>query len=349
MPGKIRHLHIVFLATLMIVLTAATEPVAGGSADVAGRYQGMLSCAGCVDSGYRLDLFPDGAYSLRVSQNGPQGASHDDVGRWIWSTDGRILVLEGREKLARYFVPDAEGQLQTYEAGQGALKRDDKLPVLEPGGVFLGLFRHLAEAPSFQDCASGRTVSVEMSGAYPDLQRSYLRMQRISGEALMAQVRGSLKMQESLEGDGPVPTLHVDKALGFRPGVTCPAVLANAPLRGTRWVLVRLGAQRLEVPATTLTGKRALPHIPHLILEKNRDTVSGAGGCNRITGRYAPAGDGVAFLSLQTSGMTCASGMDTERGLLSALASARKWRVAGDLLELLDADGVLLARFFAAH
>ncbi len=349
MPGKMRHIHIVFLVALLIVLGAGAEPAVGGDADMAGRYQGTLSCAGCVDSGYRLDLFPDGVYYLRVTQTGPQNASHDDVGRWIKSTDDRILVLKGREKLARYFVPDAEGQLRAYEAGQGVLERNDKLPALEPGGAFLGLFRYLADAPSFDDCASGRTVPVEMAGAYPDLQRSYLRLQRAPGEALMAQINGSLKLLPSIEGGRLVPTLHVDKTLGFRPGVTCPAVLRNAPLRGTRWVLVRLGAQQIEVPAATLTGRRALPHTPHLILEKNRAALSGAGGCNRINGRYALTAEGATFQTLQTSGMACASGMDIERGLLSALASARKWRVAGDLLELLDDDSVLLARFFAAQ
>ena len=347
MKSWINEIRRLFLLACIAVAAMAAPAGAETETDATGRYQGVLTCDGCVDSRYRIDLFSDGVYYLHVAQS-RSDAGHDDVGRWIWSTDKHILVLKGREKLARYFMPDGPGQLKPYEAGQGVLQRDDALSPLIPSGTYTGLFSYMADAPSFEDCASGRRMPVEMADAYIDLERAYLKMQRTPGEKLMTQVRGALKMLPPMEGDRLVPTLHVDKSLGFRPGVSCPAHFDNAPLSNTDWLLTQLGQQRVEIPPATVTGKRALPHVPHLIFGRS-GTLTGAGGCNRLNGNYALSGDGIAFDSIRTTRMACANGMETEQRLLAALESTSRWRIAGDLLELLDSGGVLLARFAAVR
>jgi len=116
---------------------------------------------------------------------------------------------------------------------------------------------------------------------------------------------------------------------------------ASAPaLEGTHWMLTELAGQ----PAPALEGDRE----PHIILRPEDGAVGGTGGCNRISGAYAVDGASISFGQLAVTNRACIDDADVDRELAAALERASSCRQAGGQLELLDADGNVLARFEAA-
>jgi putative lipoprotein len=114
---------------------------------------------------------------------------------------------------------------------------------------------------------------------------------------------------------------------------------ADRPLRGTHWKLVRLG----ESPVEELEEPRA----PHLVLSADELQVSGSGGCNRVSGGFELDGDELRFGQLASTMMACESGMEQEQRFLRSLERVERYRIAGTHLELLDAEGAVVARFEA--
>jgi heat shock protein HslJ len=112
-------------------------------------------------------------------------------------------------------------------------------------------------------------------------------------------------------------------------------------LEGTYWKLVVLGNE----PVAAVEKQREV----HFILHPSDKRVSGSGGCNRIAGRYKLEGDRLTFGKVAATMMACPQGMETERNFVAALQKVSSARINQQQLELLDADGGIVARFEAAH
>jgi copper homeostasis protein (lipoprotein) len=110
-------------------------------------------------------------------------------------------------------------------------------------------------------------------------------------------------------------------------------------LEGTDWRLISLGG----TPVQSASKQQG----PHLLLTAESHRVSGSGGCNRLEGSYELSGDQLTFSKMASTMMACISGMDMDKALQDALAQVRTWKIAGQALELSDANGQLLARFEA--
>jgi heat shock protein HslJ len=74
-------------------------------------------------------------------------------------------------------------------------------------------------------------------------------------------------------------------------------------------------------------------------------SMAGSGGCNRLSGSYELSGDRLTFGQMAGTMMACIDGMETEKAFPGALGQAKKWRIAGQRLELFDAAGKSVARF----
>jgi heat shock protein HslJ len=108
------------------------------------------------------------------------------------------------------------------------------------------------------------------------------------------------------------------------------------PLEGTGWILSSLPGQAL-VPAGTVT----------LRFESGR--VQGSDGCNRYTAPYNETG---SLLEVSPKGastqMACPPAVMAQAdGFMAALTRTRAWRIAAGQLELLTADGLVLATLVA--
>lgn len=110
---------------------------------------------------------------------------------------------------------------------------------------------------------------------------------------------------------------------------------SDAPgLDGTAWVL------------STLTG-RTLDGTTAATLDFADGRIAGSDGCNRYSGPYSAQGGRIEVSSqLAATQMACAPAvMEQARAYLAALGAARSYRIDGGRLELLAADGAVLATF----
>ena len=121
--------------------------------------------------------------------------------------------------------------------------------------------------------------------------------------------------------------------------VTASNTGASTALENTNWKLTRLG----DTPVSAASPQQQ----PNLILDSKTQRVSGSSGCNRMTGSYHVNGDELTFSQMAGTMMACISGMDTETTFLQALGQVKKWRVAGNELELLNDAGSVVAHFEA--
>lgn len=134
-------------------------------------------------------------------------------------------------------------------------------------------------------------------------------------------------------GSGTEVELLLVRVRGRRPAPSA------APLQGTRWTLVRLGDEAIEVA----DPKRE----PHLILEAEPPQFGGYGGCNRLAGAYELDGDRLTFGRVAATMRACIDGMDIEAGFHAALEKTRSFAIEEQRLELRDEAGEVVARLEA--
>ena len=339
---------------LQLVAARSGPPAALGV--LPATFQGELPGAdGTV--AWHLDLLPGNRYQLRRSHLGkPEPNRFDEIGRWRWDGARRRLVLLGGRDGPTFLEPVEDGALRLLDR-QGRridsalpyrLQRQPSAQPIEPRLALDGRFVYLADAPSITLCADGRRLPVAMERDYLALERAYTTAaaaRAAPGQPLLASVEATIELRPSAEeSQPPRPTLIVERFAGLWPGETCGHPLATSPLRGTRWKLVRLEGAPVEA---TAPGQPE----PHLMFASpdgpEGDRVSGSGGCNRIVGGYTLDGDRLALTRLAGTRMACSAGMEQEQQLLHALEQVAGQRVRGSHLELLAADGRVLARFEA--
>ena len=74
--------------------------------------------------------------------------------------------------------------------------------------------------------------------------------------------------------------------------------------------------------------------------------MSGSTGCNKYNAVYSTDGDMIAISPGATTLMACPTPiMAQESAFLDMLASATKYKIEGDGMELNDASGVVIAKF----
>jgi copper homeostasis protein (lipoprotein) len=343
----------------MFVLAAAAAsfaaPARAAAPKVPASYAGDIPGA---NSSVRLqvDLLPGGRYQLRrtfIDKPEPDNR-FDDIGRWRYDAPRRRVVLQGGREGTRYFE-SAGGALRTLDAKgrriasasghNDLLRRLPQAAPIEPRLPLTGRFTYLADAPRIVLCANGQGLPVAQEGAYLPLERAYLEAKGM-GKPILAQLEGTITRRVSAEESlGLQPALVVERFDRLWPGKTCgdklpAAAAAAAPLRGTTWNLVQLGATPV---AAAPGGRRA-----HLRLDAKATQVSGSGGCNRLMGGFETSANALRFTGLAGTRMACPPDvMAGETALLQALGKVASWQVAGNRLDLSDAQGTLLARFEA--
>jgi copper homeostasis protein (lipoprotein) len=347
------------LLTLPALSTAQTPGIPGAGArpstmpaalrQLPASFGGDLPCADCEGIRYRLNLFPGGAFYLGMTYLGTgAGASSDDIGTWMLSSNQKVLVLKGgREAAALFRIVDAKTLRKLDLEGRDiesalnyALTRTAAFERLEPRLAMRGMFRYMADAGLFTECSTGQRWPVAQEGDNARLEREYSQVRKEPGGPVMVSVEGRVAMRPKMEGPGLQPALVPDRFIGAFPGDTCGPRPATAPLETTSWTLTRLGG-------TAVVAKDP-EREPGLTFDAAATRVSGFGGCNRFTGGYARSGDdGLTFGPSAGTMMACVDGMDKESAFLKTMSQVRTYNILGTFLAMYDEAGTLLARFEA--
>ena len=320
-------------------------------------FAGDLPCSDCTAVRYQLELFPDETYFMRQTFVGrPRSTPSDDIGTWALSRDGRTLTLDrGADAPLRIAIGSTNTlHVLGVTSGGGARTRGDALklttsePPLEPRLRMRGMYRNVADTGRFSECLTRTTWPVAQERDNLALEAAYARARRSPGDAVLVDVVGRVALRERAEGSGRERVLVVERFGGARPGESCSAegqipaaeeTRAEVPLENTHWTLTRVG--------DTAVDAGAAEREPHIVLHSTTHRVSGAAGCNQLLGSYKLDDTDLTFGTMATSRMACPSAMQVERRFLAALRATRSARVRGDNLDLLDANGRLLARFQA--
>jgi len=230
--------------------------------------------------------------------------------------------------------------------GAASVRRVDSMLLRRAGGPMgdahrmRGLYRYMADAASFFDCASGDQFPVLDDGASVALQRAYVAARSAPGVAMLATVDARIVSRALEDGGAPRPVLQVERFVAIAAQAQCEVVASSAvSLENTYWKLIALRGK----PVTTADRQREA----HLILQPEQHRVSGSGGCNRIAGGYTLAGDRLTFGRAAGTMMACVDGMEQERAFLDTLGVVARWRVDGQRLELSDSRGEVVLRFEA--
>jgi copper homeostasis protein (lipoprotein) len=188
----------------------------------------------------------------------------------------------------------------------------------------------------FTACHTRTRVPVATDGDYPALAAAYQQWSARPGEPLLITVRGHIAVPPAADPDRQTPHLLIDRFDGIWPGETCGRPGATAQLRDMYWKLTRLHDQPVKV------GERS--REPHLVLHTDGRRLTGSGGCNRLQGTYELQDERLVFGRIGVTRMYCEDVQDQEQAFLVALELVAGWRLEGQHLELLDADGAVLLR-----
>jgi copper homeostasis protein (lipoprotein) len=318
---------------------AAKPPIEQLRAALPATYVGTLPCADCPGLDYTLRLRPDGVYFLR--RDYLERGSVDEIGRWLPSSDAQTLVLQGGDR----FAIDSAAQLTLRDRNGAAivsrhnysLRRLDTAAQLEPTLKLRGAYVYLADSAIFTECRTGLRFAVLPGAGAHAAERAYLAGRGAPGEPLLVEIEGRLTEAVVMEGQ-PQPAVEVLRFLQVRPEPDCAEPFVSKPLDGTAWVVEQLGGQALGDEA----GRR-----PSLQFDAAQRRVSGFTGCNRLIGEYRQKGDALAFGELAATRMACPGATILEVTFTDALKATVRHVIAGDRLELYDAEGTLLMRLAA--
>lgn len=306
-------------------------------------YAGVLPCADCEGIRHELDLRADSVFFLRLTYLGkPAPNVFDQAGQWMIS-DENVLVLHGRDDAPLMFsVPDAHALRKRDPQGREiesslnyTLNREATYAPIEPQLVMRGLYDSTPERATFEECLTGLKLSVASDGDASALASAYAKLRKDPGQALLAQLEGRIVRRAGVDGS-PRDMLVVDRMERFFPNESCGARGVTHELESTRWVLVRLGDESVEIPS----GQRE----PYIALEPTEHRISGHGGCNRLVGGYELDGTALKFTQLALTRMACPD-EKYESAFARALDDTVTWKITGNHLELFDAAGAPVARF----
>ena len=206
-----------------------------------------------------------------------------------------------------------------------------------PAQQLRGMYSYMADAGWFVDCRSGVRLAVAQEGDNAALEAAYSRDRKMAGAPLLATVEGRAEDRMPMEGPGPRPTLIVEKFVSVDPAEGCSGPGSTAQLENTYWKLMTLNGTSVESPP----GTREL----QLVLNSQERRVNGFAGCNRFSGEYKLDGDKITFDKVAGTMMACAGDMSVERRIHEMIGQVAGWKIAGETLQLTDANGTAIATF----
>ena len=172
-------------------------PVNAPDVPYATTYAGEIPCADCAGQRLTLTLFPDGSFRMRRTYKGAekgQDRSAYEIGTRdkVEGDPGRIALRGTGALMQLRFVAGDRLQILDREGRTIASEHNDLL-ALQPtvdaiaGPMPLrGLYTYMADAASFKECVTGKTLPVVPVAGNSALQSAYLAARHKPGAPVFA-------------------------------------------------------------------------------------------------------------------------------------------------------------------
>ncbi|POT55855.1 copper homeostasis/adhesion lipoprotein NlpE [Citrobacter amalonaticus] len=187
-------------------------------------WRGVLPCADCEGIETSLFLEKDGTWVMNERYQGvrDEPSSFASYGSWARTADKLVLTDSKGEK--SYYrakgesleMLDREGNPITSQFNYMLEPVKSSLPVTPM--AMRGMYFYLADAATFTDCATGKSVAVANNA---QLERDYLTARGTTGEAVLLTVEGHFTMAANPDTGEGVKTLIPDKDAKFAAGEGC--------------------------------------------------------------------------------------------------------------------------------
>ena len=186
-------------------------------------YKGTLPCADCSGIETSLYLEKDGTWVINQRYQGAkEPAVFASYGSWARTADKLVLTAHDGEKL--YFHPKGEN-LEMLDLTGNPIKSQlnytlqpmkEALPATPM--TMKGMYKYMADAAIFQDCATGRTFAVASNA---ELERGYAVARGGDYQPVLLVVEAHFTLQASPDSGELRKTVVADRGARFEPKKSC--------------------------------------------------------------------------------------------------------------------------------
>lgn len=349
MINVLKILLVLILAVLSTNRVLATTAVPVVTGELPASFEGVLPCGNCEGIETRITLRPDNTYFMSKTYLGKDGPNKsNDLGRWLISQFGKILILKGQRSEIQYFRYTSPNELTMLDLDARTIFSPLNYTLSRAKNVaefnlklfpLNGLFKYQADAGRFKECVSGLDFPVAQSGENAKLEAAYSAQALGAGQAIFASVYGHIKPMPNAEGNRIDPTLIPLRFESIDTNTTCLQRLKSAALQDQAWNLVQINGK----PVVLSESQRA----PGLMFHSDNQRMSGSSGCNQLLGTYKVNANTLDIGLMAATRMACLFEGNIEQEFTSTLAKVKTWNILGQRLELYDQLGGVLARFEA--
>ena len=322
--------------------TTKPETISTGGApfDDTATFIGTLPCDDCLRVDISLNIRTDGLYQLRKTyvHDTREPNVYSQMGTYRYVPESDLIILGKEIGLLKTYVIEDPSRLRFVE-WQGAerssqiqyyLSRTTHVDPFDDIVKMRGLFGLKEGKPIFQECSSQLFFNLSTGGDYSLTLQNYFNTPHDMNRSILISIMGRIS-------SGTGEEIVIDQFRKIYPHSDCEGNRIATSLTGTHWQLFEIKGQQWSA----LTDQMA-----HLLLKEDR-TIEGITGCNKITGTYLIKSDVLLIKRGLSSRTACPDGMEGENLLVSVLDSVEAYRIEKNVLELIDQNDQVLARFLA--
>ncbi|MGW8195424.1 MAG: META domain-containing protein [Desulforhopalus sp.] len=305
-------------------------------------FTGAIPCEECLQVDITLNILPDSMYQLRKVYRTSEGPSkiESQIGKWVYLPKDNLLILGKEQGLLKTYAVESSDKLLFVEWEgtdnasqiQYELLRSKEVDPFEDIIKITGDFiTNSSGTGIITECSTELALPVSKEKDYTTLLQNYMNTPHDRDQPLLVSVLGKIVKGES--GKSEMVIEHFNK---IYPARNCEGTKVKTSLTGTFWHLLEVG----DITVTTGPDEKR----PYLLLNADRSFRAYA-NCNKITGTYLVKGDLFMINRKLDIRMACPEGIVLENELIKAFESTKSFRINGDMLELLDQNGQIRARF----
>ena len=311
-------------------------------------YVADIPCRDCPPTTATLTLRPDSLYFLRIKTVQPDTGTENvkaEIGVWKYVSAGNTILLATYNNVARTLLITSTDKLRVIKVSGGIippdvnydLSRDDSDPGYNDVVPVQGMYSYMADAGMFTECLTGAVFPVAIEAQNTALERAYLNTPHGQEEPVLVSLEARLKTRPRYGGIGYEEAVVPVRFIDIRPGIACSGEKSSKlRLVDNSWRLIELDEQPIE-----LNEDQKNPFV-HLQTRNNK--MQGFAGCNRFSGTYLVKGSIFIFNKMIRTRMACVDGIEMEENFFRVLSATDGYHIEGDILELRDRSGKVLAR-----